>query len=308
MKKLSKTNFQKVVNYIKRNGRELDQRLFSFYFEKGSKDNVIKTLEKYQNSDGGFGHGIEPDFRSSSSSPIATTMAIEYLEKIRVLKDSPVIIKAMDYLVRNFDQPLQKWRAVPKDVNNFPHAPWWHINDKTGLCVIDQGWENPTVEIIGYLRQYPNVFPSIILEKLTQKAIKLLLSYTNKMESEHILYCYLIFYNHIPEKYQIQIKSKLCELIKGTVNTNVNDWIDKYVPMPLQLVDDPKSPFFSLISNSLDHNLNFLINMVEKKEAWFPTWRWGQYEEDWEKAKIEWTGKNAVNNLIILKKFGRIEN
>ena len=87
MKKLSKTNFQKVVNYIKRNGRELDQRLFSSYFENGTKEDVLKELKKYQNNDGGFGHGIEPDFRSPSSSPIATTMAIEYLEKIRVLKD-----------------------------------------------------------------------------------------------------------------------------------------------------------------------------------------------------------------------------
>lgn len=306
MKKLSKSNFRKVASYIKRNGRELDQRLFSFYFEKGTKEDVIKALKKYQNNDGGFGHGIEPDFRSPSSSSIDTTMAIEYMEKIGIFKDDEILIKAIDYLIKNFDQLLKKWRAVPADVNQYPHAPWWHINDKTGFCVIDSGWENPTVEILGYLHQYPNNFPSIKLDELTQKAIKLLLGYQNKMESEHSLYCYLIFYIHIPEKYRTKIKSKLCELIKGTVNTNVNDWIDKYVPMPLQFVDDPKSPFYSLIADSLDDNLDFLIKMVEENEAWFPTWNWGQYPKDWEKAKIEWTGKNAVNNLIILKRFGRI--
>lgn len=306
--KLSKSNFSKITNFIKKNGRELDCQLYSLYFENGFKENVIKALKKYQNNDGGFGHGIEPDFRSPSSSPIGTTMAIEYLEKIRVLKDNSVIIKAVDYLAKSFNQSLQKWRAVPQDVNQYPHAPWWHIDEKTGFCVIDSGWENPTVEILGYLHQYLNDFPSIKLEELTQKAIDLFLGNKNKMESEHSLYCYLIFYDHTPEKYKIQIKSKLCELIKGTVNQNINDWSDKYVPMPLQFINDPKSPFYSLIAELVDKNLDFLIKMVEKKEAWFPTWKWGQYEADWEKARIEWTGKNAVNNLIILKKFERIEN
>ena len=234
---------------------------------------VIEALTKYQNSDGGFGHGIEPDFRSPSSSPIATTMAVEYIEKVD--RNSPVLLKAINYLVESFDELLQKWRAVPKDVNSFPHAPWWHINDKTGFCVIDKGWKNPTVEILGYLYQYPNNFLFIKLEELTQKAINLLLNQKDKMESEHNLYCYLIFYDHIPKKYKTQIKSKLCELIKGTVNINVDDWSSKYVPTPLQFIDDPKSLFCSLLADAVDKNLDFLIKAIDASEAWYPTWKWG---------------------------------
>ena len=134
----------------------------------------------------------------------------------------------------------------------------------------------------------------------------MLLSYKGKME-EHDLYCYLSFYSHIPEETKAKIKSILSELILGTVNTNSKDWQTKYVPKPLQFVDDPNSPFYSLLVDSINQNLDLLIKTIDSDEAWFPTWKWTDYEEDWKKARLEWAGNIAVENLVILKGFSRIE-
>jgi len=306
--KLSRNNFEKVSKFIFNNARELDKRLYSFYFQNGSSEDVTESLVQYQNEDGGFGHGLEPDFRTPSSSPIATTLSIQYLEKVGISKKNKIFKKVMDYFSASFSQEHGKWRPVPMDVNNYPHSPWWHLDEKSGLCAIEYSWENPTVEILGYLLKYPNNFHPKKLEELIEKAINTLLKYTNKMESEHSLYCYVSFYTHAPGKIQDKIRSKLSELILGTVNTNPNDWETKYVPKPLQFVDDPNSPFYSILVEPINQNLDFLIRAIEESEAWFPTWKWTNYKDEWEKAKIEWAGKIAVENLLILKRFSRIEN
>lgn len=302
--KLTKANFVKVSNFINENSRDLDKQLYSFYFENGSASKVLEELTKYQNDEGGFGHGLEPDFITPSSSAMATTVAIQYMEKIEVSETNQVLKSAIDYFASSFAEEYQRWRPVPTDVNNFPHAPWWHIDDKTGICVIEQNWENPTVEILGYLHKYPNSFPLSKLESLTQGAIEKLQNSESILE--HSLYCYLVFYSNLTEQRKAQIKPKLFELIRATVNRNVDDWKNKYVPKPLNFVDGPESPYYSLLTDLVHQNLNFLIETIDANEAWFPTWEWGQFEKEWERARIEWTGKIAVESLVILKKFSKI--
>ncbi|PFA67724.1 hypothetical protein CN378_09370 [Bacillus sp. AFS015802] len=67
--KLSTEQWNKGKAYIQQNARALEQKLFNYYFEEGSKDEAIEELSTYQNTDGGFGHSIEPDFRLAISSP-----------------------------------------------------------------------------------------------------------------------------------------------------------------------------------------------------------------------------------------------
>lgn len=305
--KLSKNNFEKITKFIYENARELDKKLYFFYFHNGSQSDVIESLKKYQNSDGGFGHGLESDFRTPSSSAIATSLAIQYMEKIGTSKENEVLKNAMNYFSSSFSEEQGKWKPVPINVNSFPHAPWWHLDRKTGLCAIDQSWENPTVEILGYLLKYPNNFSNSRLEKLMLKTISMVLGYEKKMESEHSLYCYLSFYSHTSEETKTKIKSKLSELILGTVNTNPSDWETKYVPRPLQFVDDPNSPFYPLLVHPIEQNIDLLIRAIDSNEAWFPTWKWTDYEDEWQKARVEWAGKIAVENLAILKRFSKIE-
>ncbi len=305
--KLSKSKFHQVSKYIQNNARSLDVALFNVIFDKGSVNQILLELNKYQNSDGGFGHGLEIDLWSPSSSPIATTIAIQYLEKIDDTATEDTLRKAFNYLSASFSTHNKKWSATPVDVNNFPHAPWWHRDEKDSKSIIDRSWANPTVEIIGYLSEYKNSFPILLLRELTDAVISRLLNYSNKMQSEHDLYCYIKLYFHLPDTHKAKIHDKLIELIMGTVNRNPKEWATKYVPKPLQFVDDPASPFYPSVVDLVEKHLDFLIHELESKEIWQPSWEWGQYESEWLQAKQAWIGKIAVDNLIILHRFSRIE-
>ncbi len=62
--------------FILQNARPVDLAVYQYYFENRSNQKVIAELAKYQNKDGGFGNGLEPDFVNPASSPIATNDAI----------------------------------------------------------------------------------------------------------------------------------------------------------------------------------------------------------------------------------------
>ena len=42
--------------WLQRYGRPLEMALWEFYFERGTKEKVIRYLSAFQNKDGGFGH------------------------------------------------------------------------------------------------------------------------------------------------------------------------------------------------------------------------------------------------------------
>ena len=63
MKQLSKDQFELAREFMRSRARGLERALFEYEFEAGSASNVYKELALFQNEDGGFGKGIEPDLR-----------------------------------------------------------------------------------------------------------------------------------------------------------------------------------------------------------------------------------------------------
>jgi hypothetical protein len=58
---LSPAAFEEIRGWVSRNARPLDFALWRYHFEGGSAEDVLRALALYQNADGGFGKGIEPD-------------------------------------------------------------------------------------------------------------------------------------------------------------------------------------------------------------------------------------------------------
>ena len=75
--KLSKENFLKARDFILTNARMIERRLFQFYFENNGSEGVFHAVYAYRNSDGGFGHGMEPDTASPESQPLFSIMALD---------------------------------------------------------------------------------------------------------------------------------------------------------------------------------------------------------------------------------------
>lgn len=67
--------FEKARQFIYQNARPLELARWQVHFENGSREAVLQALQVYQNEDGGFGHGLEPDNWNPNSTPIATWAA-----------------------------------------------------------------------------------------------------------------------------------------------------------------------------------------------------------------------------------------
>lgn len=300
MKKLSKENFLKAKKYIQQHARPLDKLVFEFFFLNKSTDEVIKELRKLQNEDGGFGHGIEPDIRSSLSSPISTTYAIQYLEKLNLNYKEDIIDKALKYFEITYKPDTQQWYSISSEITNSPHAPWWNFQEETTKS--EENWDNPTVEILGYLIKYGN---SEKYTKVFEKAIQRL---KNKKSIEtHELQCYFRLYKSLPKESAELIEKELFTHIKKTVEIDPSKW-QGYVTKPLTFVESMDSPLYEEFSELIQLELDMIIDSQEVNGEWNPSWEWGTYPEVWKEVKVELSGLITVNNLILLNKFGRLDN
>ncbi|MDO5095962.1 MAG: hypothetical protein Q4D65_05315 [Peptostreptococcaceae bacterium] len=99
-----------IRNYLYREGRALDVARWSYHFEDGSADDVLKALAVYRNYDGGFAHGLAPENQSKDSNPLAVWAAISFLREIDFAEGSMQILrKIFKYLEQSMEDGI--WQA-----------------------------------------------------------------------------------------------------------------------------------------------------------------------------------------------------
>ena len=138
MKETLNPLFQKKARKVKKliftQGRLIERVFYAHFFEDGDLSNCTKALKAYQNKDGGFGNGIEPDLLCPHSSAIGAETALYYID---LLEDFP----------GDSIELLQKW--VLKSVNTqgiiphpfeelfeYPHQKWWESPDNDRVLAI----------------------------------------------------------------------------------------------------------------------------------------------------------------------------
>jgi hypothetical protein len=270
MKKINQENLDSAYEFIKTNCNDLHKTLFEYDFLNGDPNKVVNALRKYQNEDGGFGHGLEPDFILPNSSPISTTIAFQILNDIEQ-PDQSIIKKAVKFYEDTFDKNRNGWWSVPSEVNDYPHAPWWHYNKREKCTIIDKHWGNPSSEIIGILFEYREYLEIIDIEKLIDYAVTYLHNLT-EFKSEHEIYCYIRMYKKLPKQYQDQLQDKISLAIKELICLDETKW-DTYVPKPFEFIQSKKHPLFREIEEHADKNCDYLIDTIENS-VWYPTWKW----------------------------------
>jgi hypothetical protein len=109
MTKLSREKFYKARDYIKKQARPLERRLFEFHFEGGPAEAALAILATYQNQDGGFGRGLEPDIRMDASAPVPSGMAFEILRELKVAPDHPLIRRGVQYFLDTYNSERKLW-------------------------------------------------------------------------------------------------------------------------------------------------------------------------------------------------------
>ena len=287
--------------YIGKNCRPLYGELFDYHFYEGDQNRVLKELKTYQNRDGGFGHGLEPDFLLPSSSPMATTVAFQILKNLGIKSDSMELIEpALSYLEKTFVSERSGWFSVPSEVNDYPHAPWWHYDFKAGGTPIDQSWGNPTAEFFGILSAYGDRVKQVPLDSLGEKCIQRLES-IKEFNSYHEIFCYLRMYPYVSRARQNGLKPHLERAVKNLMCLDESQWA-AYVPKPLDFIKSSDHPLFYLVADYSQSHVDYLKSTMIQG-IWKPNWFWAQYEENWPASEKNWAGYITVKNHLILREF-----
>jgi hypothetical protein len=112
---------------------------------------VLDALRAYRNTDGGFGHALEPDVRAPASETTATLHALEVLAEIGAL-DDPMVADAAAWTgtIAHPDGGLPF--VLPTSVGH-PHAPWMlpsdagsHVTFAVGGILWEAGSSEPWLQ------------------------------------------------------------------------------------------------------------------------------------------------------------------
>lgn len=284
---LSKELINGLIETVKKNGRKLDYYLLSNLFECRTFK-VLEELKKYQNEDGGFGHGLEPDLRLPDSNIASTNEAVLILSELDEDEYVQCFIKEIvSYYESTYIPEKKRWDIVPKEVDLYPRAIWWNYKDVDGF-----GYGNPTPQIVGFLYKNQKYVKKLDIQAQVKNVIDYIVrDFPNESRKHNIISC-LYFYMYMPE----EIKSKIYEPLQTAIDReleNTNWEIYCLQPFEVKLI----APEF------LEKHHEMLVENIIYREALLttgpilPTWKWGQFEDVFEKVKYEWQGLLTYQTL-----------
>lgn len=293
--------------FIERNARPLDLARWSFHFESGSKEAVLKALTAYQNPDGGFGHALEPDCFNPESSPIQTWVAMEILEEIECQDPAhPIIQGILKYLESGTHFDGHFWRNTISSNNDHPHAPWW--SDNGAPCNIHD--YNPTAYLAGFILRHASK-DSLLYQtghRIAQEAIDAYNTNYPSMEM-HLVYCFAHLaqdLDHLPTiklNHVEAFKANLSKRIDELITKDLGRWDQGYVCFPNRFITTKDSPYYPKHTQSVLDFCDYLRKVQNPDGTWPVTWSWPSYPENWPIAKLWWQSDILINNLRFLKTF-----
>jgi hypothetical protein len=130
-------DFDAAAGFIAGHARVLDRRVFERLFAGGPAGPVRDAVAAYRNTDGGFGHGLEPDCRTAASQPAAVEMALRIMD-LADAWDETLVRDAVDWLATVAPAEGGATFVLPT-VSEGPRAPWWVPAEGNPASLIQTG-------------------------------------------------------------------------------------------------------------------------------------------------------------------------
>ncbi|WP_309296687.1 hypothetical protein [Paenibacillus sp. L3-i20] len=290
------TILERARQFIYNNARLIDRQRFSYFFEDGSQDAVLKALQAYQNADGGFGNGLEPDIRCPHSQPVPTEVALHTMDAIGAIDT-----KIMDGIFRYLEHITLKEGGLPlafRNLLDFPHAPWWNIESD------DIASLNPTGNIVALLLKL-KVGPDLLKEAwFSRNAEYVWQSIEHREPTEyHDVVQWISFLEQAPDQARaIPVKKRLDEWLAKPGVIERDPYAEGYVQKVLDYVSSPTSYARKFVTDEeIELHLDALIEQQQEDGGWLIS-----FPETSSIAGLEWRGSLTVDRLVTLRAFGRI--
>ncbi|MGM1048023.1 MAG: hypothetical protein ACQEXX_18035 [Bacillota bacterium] len=304
MKKLTPQSFDKAKQFMKEKARKLERSIYEYEFEDGVYSDVLNELREYQNSDGGFGHGLEPDLRCKQSSALATTRALEILQLSpqmqRDEEQAKMIMKTLRFFEDTYNADRCGWEIIPKEADQSPRAIWWNYG------AFADHWGNPNADIVSHFIDFQSMYEIDKLEDYVNYSIDYLVNRCDLKEM-HELFCYLHLFEKLNEAQKLKIEDTLHVFLDNCVSIDLDNR-EGYGATPLSVLNSPSSRYYTKYADVIPAELDELIDQQSEDGSWAPNWTWYQFEEEWLIAKEEWKGIMTLNSIRTLRNFNRIES
>ena len=296
--KLSKKQFLKARDFVLTNARMIERRLFQFHFENGDAKGVFHAVYAYRNTDGGFGHGMEPDTASPESQPLFTIMALEILDEVGYLTKDLILNDFIPY----FKYVTTKkggipWMLLPK--SEYPCSDHFRtVKEWAALST--------TAPLLGFLEKYEIDIPWMI------NAEQFVWSEFERIKEKHV-FCYLCvprwltFLKHTKNQSQANevVKNlKTWILAEGVICDDYSDdgWGLYGKPHRLNYSPSPDSMLYPISNKKeIESDLDRLIKKQKEDGSW------GTWYGISEGTKLEWAGIQTLWSLKVLHNYNRIE-
>ena len=289
------TQFSAGRDFIRRQGRLLERRLYATCFEGAPAAGVVDALRGYRNDDGGFGHGLEPDKRCPASLPIDVEIALQALVTAGTT-DEQLVGGACDYLAKVAAQ-ADNGGAVPLAfpvIEGYPRAEHWTDWTYTpGL--------NPTAGLVGLLRQL-GAEHAWIDEAAAWCWGQL--EDADLPADAHALSEVLVFLAHTSER---ERADAVANRVRDQLTTSAS-WFkldpddDSYGLSPLSIAPAADSRWRVLFSDEvISAHLDSLLRQQEPDGGWPISW-----EPPSEASRLEWRGIVTLGALRTLTSHGRL--
>jgi hypothetical protein len=281
--------FARAEEFVWKNARLLDRRLFAFEFRGGSREAVLAALGAYQNADGGFGNALEPDIRCPDSQPVPVGHALEIMAEAG--GDADMVRRACDYLVTITTEEGGVPFVLPS-ASAYPHAPWWGCEGAPPASL------NPTAEIAGLLYRMEVRHPW--LEPAAEYCWRRIPGL--QPSDMHEMGVVFTFLQHAPDRERAERElQRLGEhLLTSGLVADVE--ASGYVRKPLDWAPTPDHPLRPLFTPEQIHaNMDHLVAAQQEDGGWQITW-----PPVSPTCELEWRGWITRRNLGVLRANGRL--
>ena len=292
-------NINKAIKYIIENARPLELAVYKYFFENKSSQTVIDELSKFQNTDGGFGNALEPDFFNPNSSPIATNDAIITLSRVNALdRDSDIVKGIANYLESHdsFNEDKKRWLFAIDSNKDYPHAIWW---EKKGDGISKF---NPSISLAAFMVCYGKRTP--LYEEIIKEGFDYLKN-SGEVSGDDVN-CYLMAYefltsNSINDIVDLNVfKDLLSKTIENCICKDTSKYGVEYVPMPSVFFIGKYSEFITPEIKPLITAEKDILAKLQLEDGGFDiTWKWyTPYPEEYEQARAWWRPRITIEKLL----------
>jgi hypothetical protein len=301
---LSRERFGAAREFVTSNGRPLDAALLRHGLGEGSAEAAMVALIAFQNPDGGFGHGLEPDTRSPASTAIASSIGLRLLVRVGAPARHPTVVGAIEWLDGALDRENGVWPIVGQDVGLAPHAPWWTWSED--LAASWNGFRfNPTAEILAHLYHWRAAMPAGVFES-AEAGLRRALAEIELLEGAYDLKCAIRLAE--ADGLPADLAKPLEALVRRSIAAH--DPADDHAS-PFDAAPTPASPFADLVDSRIEGALISLIDGQAEDGGWLwnPEWAWGFVDKKaWANAHRDWRGWITRETLETLRAYGRVES